>query len=426
MPPVDRRVLVVGTTADYIEHIRGCRAGQALFLTDPAIRRDAREPMPEPGEEILCDLTDPEQVRRRLSDHLERRGIRLAGVASFDDESMDLAARLAHVYALPYPRVEAVANCRDKHRSKVLWAAQGLATPIARKVASPEAAAAFLHAAGGPVVLKPVGGSGSELMFRCASEADCRRCYSTIAEGLVQRQGNRLYQSFADDGPGILAEALITGDEYSCDFALENGRASVLRLTRKVRFDTEPFGTAKAYSLPAVWPEELESGPFEMTLQRSARALGIERAICMLDFFIRDGRVVLLEMAPRPGGDCLPPLLRCCCQRDVLQLMMDFACRKPLDWKPAAPHSPMVGLRLHAPAEGVLVGIDDRELRRDPRVREINLTRPPGHIIKRPPEDYDAWLLGHVLFVPDADRDVASQCRELHDRLRVEVNAPCR
>jgi hypothetical protein len=105
----------VGTTADYIEHIRGCRAGQALFLTDPAIRRDAREPMPEPGEEILCDLTDPEQVRRRLSDHLERRGIRLAGVASFDDESMDLAARLAHVYALPYPRVEAVANCRDKH-----------------------------------------------------------------------------------------------------------------------------------------------------------------------------------------------------------------------------------------------------------------------------------------------------------------------
>jgi biotin carboxylase len=424
--PVDRRVLVVGTTADYIDHIRGCRPGQALFLTDPAVRHKAREPMPTPGEEILCDLTDAQEVGRRLADHLERRGIALAGVACFDDESMALAAYLAQGFGLPYPSGEAVANCRDKYRSKVLWAAQGLATPDVSKVASAAAAVAFLHSANGPVVLKPIGGSGSELMFRCANAADCRGHFATIAEGLAQRRDNRLYQPFAGDGPGILAETLVAGEEYSCDFVLENGRATVLRLTHKVRFDTEPFGTAKAYSLPETWPGALQAGQFETTLQRSARALGIKRAICMLDFFICDGEVVLLEMAPRPGGDCLPPLLRCCCQRDMLQLTLDFACRKPLDGKPSAPHPPMVGLRLHAPAEGTLVSIDDRELRRDPRVREITLTRPPGHIIKRPPEDYDAWLLGHVLFVPDAHRDVAAQCRELHDRLRIEVNSSCR
>jgi hypothetical protein len=81
----------------------------------------------------------------------------------------------------------------------------------------------------------------------------------------------------------------------------------------------------------------------------------------------------------------------------------------------------MVGLRLHAGQEGTLVGVDDRELRRDPRVREILLTRQPGHCIKRPPEDYDAWLLGHVIFVPDPARDVAEQCRDLSGRLLVEV-----
>jgi glutathione synthase/RimK-type ligase-like ATP-grasp enzyme len=414
-------VLVVGTTTDYVDHIRGCRAGQALFLTDPAARRKAREPAPGPEEEILCELNDPGQVGRRLADHLDRWKIALAGVACFDDESMALAARLAQEYGLPYPSLEAVANCRDKYRSKRLWEAQELATPAAGKVASPEAAAAFLNAVGAPVVLKPIGGSGSELMFRCENEADCVRHFSTIAEGLAQRHDSRLYQPFAADGPGILAEALVAGEEYSCDFVLENGRAAVLRLTHKVGFAEEPFGTAKAYSLPDVWPEVLEGGQLETILQRSARALGIERAICMLDFFLADGRVVLLEMAPRPGGDCLPPLMRCCCQLDVLQLMLDFACRKPLDWKPAALHPPMVGLRLHAPTEGILVGIDDRELRRDPRVREIHLTHQPGHIIKRPPEDYDAWLLGHVLFTPDPHRDVPSQCRELCGRLRIEV-----
>jgi hypothetical protein len=48
-----------------------------------------------------------------------------------------------------------------------------------------------------------------------------------------------------------------------------------------------------------------------------------------------------------------------------------------------------------------LSSIDTRDLRRDPRVQEIQLMRQPGHRIKRPPEDYDAWLLGHVIFVPD-------------------------
>ena len=423
MPPVDdRRVLVVGTTPDYIDDIRSRCTGQALFLTDPALRRDAREPMPEPKEEILCDLSEAEGVVRQLADHLERWGIGLAGVACFDDESMALAARLARDYGLPYPSMEAVANCRDKYRSKILWAAQGLTTPAVCKVASPEAAAAFWRTAGGPVVLKPIGGSGSELMFRCAGEADCTRHFRTIAEGLAQRQDDRLYQPCAAGAPGILAEALIAGEEFSCDFVLKGGRATVLRLTRKVRFEEEPFGTAKAYSLPEDWPEALKGGGFETLLVRSAQALGIERAIGMLDFFIHDGQVVLLEMAPRPGGDCLPPLLRRCCQLDVLQLVLDFACQKPLDRKPTASHPPMVGLRLHAPAEGTLAGIDDRELRRDPRVREIHLTRRPGHIIKRPPADYDAWLLGHVLFVPDPRRDVAVQCRELCGRLRIEVH----
>jgi biotin carboxylase len=422
VPPVDRRVLVVGTTPDYVDYIRGGRAGQALFLTDPAVRRDAREPAPKPGEEILCDLSDGKGVERRLADHLDRWGIALAGVACFDDESMALAARLARVYGLPYPSMEAVANCRDKYRSKLLWAAQGLATPAVGQVATPEAAAAFLRRAGGPVVLKPIGGSGSELMFRCASEADCARHFRTIAAGLAQRQDSRLYQPFTGQGSGILAEALIAGEEYSCDFVVDDGRATVLRLTRKVRFEEEPFGTAKAYSLPEDWPEDLKDGRLETILVRSAKALGIERAVGMLDFFLQDGQVILLEMAPRPGGDCLPPLLRRCCRLDVLQLTLDFACQKPLTHKPTAPHPPMVGLRLHAPTEGTLVGVDDRELRRDPRVREIHLTRQPGHIIKRPPADYDAWLLGHILFEPDPRWDVAAQCRELCGRLRVEVH----
>jgi len=421
VPPVDPRVLVVGTTADYIEWIRTSRPRQALFITDPAVRREADQPAPPPDEEILCDLTDAHRVHAVLARHLDERRMGLAGVACYDCESMVLAARLAEAYTLPYPSGKAVNNCRDKYRSRILWREHHLDTPTVCRIGSAGEAAEFFRETGGPCVLKPLSGSGSELIFRCDSEADCERYYRSIVQGLARRRNHRLYQPFASAGADILAEAYVGGEEYSCDFVLENDRVTLLRLTRKVLFAQDPFGTAKAYILPGVWPDAIDAGEFERTLYRSARALQIQRAVCMLDFIVHNGRMVLLEMAPRPGGDCLPSLLRRCYQVDMLQLVLDFARQQPLELNLPASHPPMVGLRLHAGQAGTLVSIDTRNLRRDSRVQEIHLIRKPGHRIQRPPEDYDAWLLGHVIFVPDPDGDVALQCRELCGKLAIKV-----
>ena len=421
MRPDNRRVLVVGTTADYIEWIRTCRPGEALFLTDADVRRQAEEPPPAPEEEVLCDLSDERQALEKLARHLDRWGLIPVGVACYDCESMALAARLAGAYVLPYPSLKAVENCRDKYRSRVLWQRHHLETPRVRKVRSAEAAVAFLGETGGAIVLKPLNGSGSELIFRCDCSEDCRRYFRIIDRGLEKRRNQRLYRAFAGDDPEILAETYAAGKEFSCDFVLEGEKITLLRLAEKVLFAKEPFGTASAYVLPGTWPDGIDYDRFHQTLYRSAKALGIDRAVCMLDFILRDGEMILLEMAPRPGGDCLPPLVRRCCQMDVLQLMLDFARGPFVGQAPAMGHRAMAGLRLHADREGVLKGIDDRALRQDTRFREIHLSRKPGHRIRRPPEDYDAWLLGHVIFEPDPGSDFADQCREVKEKLLVEI-----
>jgi biotin carboxylase len=421
MPPVDQRVLVVGTTADYIQWLRTCRPGQVLFLTDPAVRREADEPAPSTGEELLCDLADTHRVLEALADHLKKWQLGLDGIACYDCESMVLAARLAQAFALPYPGVQAVDNCRDKYRSRILWREYHLDTPDVRRIKSSDDAIGFFRKTGGPCVLKPLSGSGSELIFRCDSEADCDRHFRRIVQGLEHRRNHRLYQPLAGGAPAIIAETYVDGEEYSCDFVLQGDRVTLIRLARKVLFPRDPFGTAKAYVLPGAWPEALDAGQFEQTLYRSALALGIERAVCMLDFIVNDGRMTLLELAPRPGGDCLPSLVRRCYQLDVLQLMLDFARQQPLDVHLPPVHPPMVGLRLHAQKEGELISMDTRDLGKDPRVQEIQLIRQPGHRIKRPPEDYDAWLLGHVIFVPDPHTDIAAQCRALCDKVKIQV-----
>lgn len=418
----DKRVLVVGTTPDYIDWIRNSSPGKALFLTDPVARRRAQEPCPGPAEEILCNLSDDDHVRHLLQRHLHTYGLQLDGLACFDCESMELAAVLAREYRLSYPSIEAVKNCRDKYLSKLLWKKQGLNAPRVKQIGSVTEAAEFFRKLGNACVLKPVSGSGSELIFSCQDARTCEERFRDIQKGLQQRRENRLYKSFSLDDPVILGEALVDGDEYSCDFVFENGQAQVIRLTRKILSSSGPFGTALGYLLPAQLPASVNEDNFLQTLAASAEALGLVRAVCMLDFIIHKDQIVLLELAPRPGGDCLPFLLRRCWDLDILKLFLDFSRGRPLRLNKKTDSGLCIGLRFHAGQGGTLKKVDVGQLQRDKRVTEVYLKHRQGHRITMPPEDYDSWILGHVIFHPDGHSEPHVQCRELLEKLMVEIS----
>ena len=163
--PDTSRVLVVGTTTDYIDWIR-CRCPErALFLTDPSARHGARETNPASHEEVLCDLSDNDLAVETMKSHLRVWGLSLDGITSYDCESMALTAHLAKAFSLPYPSAQAVNNCRHKFLSKTLWRQYGINCPRARLIASAKDAVRFHREIDGPCVLKPISGSGSELVF---------------------------------------------------------------------------------------------------------------------------------------------------------------------------------------------------------------------------------------------------------------------
>jgi hypothetical protein len=76
---------------------------------------------------------------------------------------------------------------------------------------------------------------------------------------------------------------------------------------------------------------------------------------------------------------------------------------------------------LHAQRSGSLKNVDTSQLQHDSRVREIHLTRQPGHRIELPPIDYDSWLLGHIIIDLDVDTAPEAQCRAILEKLVVEV-----
>jgi biotin carboxylase len=424
---LSRRVLVVGTTADYIDLIRRRHPGRALFVTDPAERARATEEAPAEAEEVLCDLTDSAGAADALRDHAHRHGIVADGVACFDCESLALASDLAQGMGLPFPSPRAVSVSRNKFLSKSLWRESGVPCPKAAVAREASEVSAFMDRLGAPVILKPLTGSGSELVFRCTDREEGRSAFETIRRGLSERNGSRMYRQAPacfeglDPLRDVVLEQAVTGPEYSCDFLLDNGTLEIIRTARKIPLPGGQIGIAAAYVLPAPLPAAVSAEDFRDRLHRAARALGLERALCMVDFIVQEKEAYLLELTPRPGGDCLPWLIRQSSGLDMLGLALDFAEGNEPPLPDEASWNPLVGLRMFAETAGVLARIDARAIESDPRVREVLIKRRPGHRVALPPEDYDSRLLGHVIFKPSGETTLEEECAELAAGMVVEM-----
>ena len=183
----------------------------------------------------------------------------------------------------------------------------------------------------------------------------------------------------------------------------------IIRTTRKIIDSQDHFGTALGYLLLPSIPEDIDEGYLLDTLCESATSLGMDKAI------------VLLELSPRPGGDCIPFLLRCCRNLDILKLTLDFSRGYPILINQPSDSTSFLGLRLHARRGGKLKKLDVSRLKENPLVKEIYLIRQPGDQIVMPPDDYDSWLLGHVIIALTPDTDMKTQCYGFLELVDTEI-----
>ena len=418
---MQHKILVTGTTPDYIQWLKLSCPDTALFITHPDIRKNASEDPPGGDEEILVPLSDHNLVLDTLLTHLKKWGQTLDGIFSFDCESMELASFIARQLNLDYPSLEAVRNARDKYISKQLWQDHQIGCPQISPINSASEAVRFFTATNAGCVLKPFTGSGSELVFWCKSGSGCHTAFGTIERELQNRNENPLFKRNSSKGHLMLAEEYVKGPEYSCDFIVENKSVRVIRLAKKIKSPLKPFGTILGYILPGDLPHAVAENYLYETLLKGSAALGIQRGLCMADFIVSDNRIMLIEMTPRPGGDCLPHMLKECAGLDMLKTSLDFAGKIPLTLPDIRNFSPCMAIRIHAAEEGILRRIEYRHLMEDKQVKSVYLTKKPGHKIKLPPKDYDSWLLGHVIISLSASDSPESLAAGLLEKIEISI-----
>ncbi len=405
---MSEKILVVATTWDYIEILRQKAPDRLVFITNAHQRRMAPELALGPDVELLCDTSDHAAVLQAVQSHGMRYGQHYDGLVAFDCGSLELAAFLAESLGLAFASRRTVALCRDKTAQNHVLQERGVCVPKCIKTDEPATAAEFGDEHGWPVVLKPVDGTGGEGVFLCQTPDHIRDVF--------------IY-SYSDPARGSLAvEQFVEGPELSCDFLVDGGRVRIIRITKKLALPGERFAGKRIYVLGAGWQLGIDPDVLQNDLTLAAEALGIGFGLCMCDFIWRGGRPWILEITPRPGGDCLPWLIKAAGGPDMFDLSLEVALggRSFAEYEP--PWPPMVGYRLLANREGVIEKLDVQRLGRDPRVHSVYLLVNPGHHVVMPPEDYDSVVLGHVIFGSDNSDMIESECRELDDLIDLEIS----
>lgn len=424
-------VIVVGTTPDYVRKIYDKYPASVLFVLDLRFQGDSFLEGIEKSALLFSSLEDFEQTMHVVDLNLSTNNLSPQGVACFDCESLIPAARLAHHLLLPFPSLEAIVHARNKFEAKNLWKKAEIPTPAAAIASNLNETLDFFRCIGRTIVLKPVSGSGSELVFQCDAEEEIKRAVRTMKNELPRRESNPLFRPIfipskttpIDPCRSWIVEEFVSGPEFSCDFMLQNGQIMILRETGKIKAPDQPFGSILAYTFPPSYPERFSGKNLLYVLKRAAISLGFIWGHFMADFIVPDdGLPVIIEMTPRPGGDSIPDLVAIATGYDLLGTHLHIMSGKfqPPEVFSMPPES-FASINFFAPKEGGIIYLDPSRISPLPWVKAMVLKKNVGDRIVFPPADYDNRLLGYCIVSLDLNPDLFSVSQYLQSLLKISI-----
>ncbi|MET9083193.1 ATP-grasp domain-containing protein [Streptomyces sp. NPDC004237] len=406
---VSRPLLVLGAgSRPYREDsLRGLAARHQVVLADVELPHWTR---PFVRGHLTVDLSDSETALTAVKEFAARTP-GLAGVCTYMEHHVLLAARIAEQLGLPGPSPAAMAACRDKAATRRLLAKRDV--PSARSVQAADEDAAVEHARliGYPVVVKPRGMAGSAGVLRADSDSEVRAAFLHAAQETVLG-----LDAYAE--PGVLVEEYLDGEEISAETVVVGDDVRIVAITRK-RLGNEPRFQELGHLVDGADPLLGDSAVTE-TVTRAVRALRIKRGVLHVELR-RTGRgPAVVELNGRPGGDLIPVLVHAATGVDLMAAVADLASGTVPDLTPTRARAAAVRFLLPAFSGRVGAVSVPADLRDQPWLERLVWTRHLGERVTAPPLATIEDRLGHWVVTGDT----AEECEERLAEVLVRVFAP--
>ena len=428
-----RLIIVVGTTPDYVTKIQEEeKIKPLLFLLDSRFKHSAELAVTENSHLLFSDLENYNKTLEILDRYISKLGMPIC-FACFDCESLYMASRLAEHFNCPFPSSDAVLKSRNKFLSSRLWMKNMVLTPECELASNLSKSLEFFTMFNKNVVMKPLTGSGSELVFHCTEEQEIIKAVEIIKTQLEKRRDNPLFSLIMDPLSGEmidpcslwLVEEYIDGPEYSCDFFMDKDNIHILRETGKIKDSDYPFGTISGYIVPPDYPDSKTRKEIKSAMKNAASALGFTCGYFMADFIVCSNRINMIELTPRPGGDSIPELIRESTGADILKTYLDIVAGDTASLENfPEPSGSFASIHLFSDREGIIDDIDTSDITSDPRTRCLLLKKNKGDSVSLPPDDYDNRLLGYCVMSRDMTDSSLKMCKDIQRKIKIKYSIP--
>lgn len=143
-----------------------------------------------------------------------------------------------------------------------------------------------------PVILKPIKNSGSRGVLKCEKKENFERDITEC-------------KSFCSKGPFIIEE-FISGDEISVEAFVINNKVQIVQITDKI-ITSPPYNVELGHIQPSKYDGKREG--IENILQKIVDKLDLNNCVLHPEIKIDNGKLIIIEIGPRLGGDNITSLL---------------------------------------------------------------------------------------------------------------------
>ncbi|WP_406730997.1 ATP-grasp domain-containing protein [Streptomyces sp. NBC_01794] len=240
------------------------------------------------------------------------------GVIGFLDSTLPLVARLAEEFGLPGCSPQTLQALTDKTWARERFAESGVPGPRFRVLDAAAAAPDRRMAVDGltyPLIIKPADSSAGRGVVRAGNAQELDAAWDAAAP-------------FTKTG-SLLAEEELIGEEISVETVTVDGRTVVLACTEKLSTRGDAF-VELGQAMPARLGGALDAEVRE-TAGAALKAVGYDHGIAHTEMILTTDGPRIIEVNPRPAGDCILDLVRLTSAVDVYGIAADLALGRPVD-----------------------------------------------------------------------------------------------
>jgi hypothetical protein len=397
----DPRLLLVAATTGY----------QTRSFAEAARRHGIEVVLATDRCHILEDPWRDQAIPVRFEEPRAIEDIKVDGIVAVADRPTLVAALTAASLGLPWHSPEAVAACRDKHRTRELFAAARLLVP--RNFSVPLAAdpSGIAGSASFPCVLKPLGLSASRGVIRANKKDEFIAAFERIRRILQQPEIRHLHEEWNE---AIQIEDYIEGREFALEGLLTHGELQVLAIFDKPDPLEGPYFEETIYVTPSRESANIQNAIIEAT-KKAIEALGLSHGPVHAEMRVNDRGVFMLEVAARPIGGLCARALRFDGDLTLEDLIVLHATGRQQP-HPVLAHPAMGVMMIPIPRPGIYQSVNHTG---DPEADEIVITAIPGQKLIPLPEG--ASYLGFIFASGPDPATVEASLRRAHARLEFEI-----